>query len=83
MDDLKRYIRLATVVGVLLLVLLLVLLASPEGGWAQEPGALGHQTLDRPYVHVFVAYVVAWIVIFGWLVSIGRRLRRVEERLKE
>ncbi len=79
MDNLKRYMCFAGGVVPLLAVLLL----GPEGLVAQEPGAIGRQTLGRPYVHVFVAYVIAWILIFGWLVSVGRRLRRVEERLKK
>ena len=79
MDNLKRSILLAAAV-----VLLLAVLAwGPEGLGAQEPGAIGRQTLGRPYVHVFVAYAIAWILIFGWLVSVGRRLRRVEERLEK
>ena len=79
MDNLKRSIFLSAVV----FLLLAVLVAGPEGLGAQEPGAIGRQTLGRPYVHVFVAYAIAWILIFGWLVSVGRRLRRVEERLKK
>ncbi len=77
MNDLKRYIRLVTVIG----LLLLALYASPLTLLAQEAGALGQQTMGRPYWHVFIAYTVAWVLVFGWLVAIGRRLRRVEERL--
>ncbi len=35
----------------------------------------------RHFWHVFIAYAAAWILILGWIVSIVRRLRRVEERL--
>lgn len=35
----------------------------------------------RPFWHVFVAYAIAWLLMLGWLVSIARRLGRVEERL--
>ncbi len=38
---------------------------------------LGAQSL-RPYWHVFVAYALAWVLILGWVVSIARRLARVE-----
>lgn len=79
MDNLKRSMFLASAA----VLLLAVLLAGPEGLGAQEPGAIGRQALGRPYVHVFVAYAIAWILIFGWLVSVGRRLQRVEERLKK
>ena len=77
MNDLKRSIRLVTVIG----LLLLALYASPLTLLAQEAGALGRQTLGRPYWHVFIAYAIAWVLIFGWLMAIGSRLRRVEERL--
>lgn len=77
MNDLKRYIRLVTVVG----LLLLALYASPLTLLAQEAGALGRQTLGRPYWHVFIAYAIAWVLVFGWLIAMARRLRRVEERL--
>lgn len=36
----------------------------------------------RHFWHVFLAYASAWVLLFGWVVSIVRRLRRVEERLK-
>jgi CcmD family protein len=77
MNDLKRYTRLVTVVG----ILLLVLYASPLTIMAQEAGALSRQTLGRPYWHVFIAYAIAWVLVFGWLIAMVRRLRRVEERL--
>ena len=77
MNDLKRYTRLVTVVG----LLLLALYASPLTLLAQEAGALGRQTLGRPYWHVFIAYAIAWVLVFGWLIAMARRLRRVEERL--
>ena len=77
MNELKRCNRLVTVIG----LLLLALYASPLTLLAQEAGALGRQTLGRPYWHVFIAYAIAWVLVFGWLMAIGRRLRRVEERL--
>ena len=75
MMDRKRFSRRTTalVLGVLLLQ------ASPL--WAQAGTALGGQTLGRAYWHVFAAYAVVWILILGWVISIVRRLRRVEERL--
>ncbi len=77
MNDLKRYTRLVTVVG----MLLLAVYASPLTLLAQEAGALGRQTLGRPYWHVFIAYAIAWVLVFGWLIAMAHRLRRVEERL--
>lgn len=47
---------------------------------AQTPGGgIGAQSL-RPYAHVFAAYAVAWVLIAGWIVSIHRRLGRLEKR---
>ncbi len=75
MMDQKRFSRWTTalVLGVLLLQ------ASPM--WAQAGTALGQQTLGRPYWHVFAAYAIVWLLVLGWVISIVRRLRRVEERL--
>ena len=33
------------------------------------------------YRNVFIAYAIAWIVLGGWLVSVGRRLTAVSRRL--
>ena len=75
MMDHKRFCRWTTafVLGVLLLQ------ASPV--WAQAGSALGQQTLGRAYWHVFAAYAIVWLLVLGWVISIVRRLRRVEERL--
>lgn len=58
---------------------LVALLASPVALFAQMPNP-GGQSL-RPYWHVFIAYAIAIALVLGWVVSIGRRLRDVEERL--
>ncbi len=75
MMDQKWFSRWTTalVLGVLLLQV------SPV--WAQAGTALGLQTLGRAYWHVFAAYAILWLLVFGWVISIVRRLRRVEERL--
>jgi CcmD family protein len=38
------------------------------------------QTL-RPYAHVFVAFAIAWVLLFGYVVFIARKFRRVEEQV--
>ena len=75
MMDRKLFSRwmLALVLGVLLLQ------ASPL--WAQAGTDLGRQTLGRGYWHVFAAYAIVWLLVLGWVISIVRRLRRVEDRL--
>ena len=68
------------------LVLLLLAAVLPEMGHAQaglpDPGAIASQNL-RGYTHMFIAYFIAWSLILGWVVSIARRLGRVEKALKE
>ncbi len=50
---------------------------------AQLPGQdLGAQSM-RPYRFVFIAYAIAWILIFGWVLSVARRLSRLARRLEE
>ena len=75
MMDQKRFSRWTTA----LLLGVLLLRASPV--WAQAGTALGQQTLGRAYWHVFAAYAIVWLLVLGWVISIVRRLRRVEERL--
>jgi CcmD family protein len=68
------------------LVALAWLWAAPLG--AQEamnnlqPTAFGAQSL-RPYWHVFIAYSIAILLILGWVLTISRRLRDVEQRLSD
>ena len=42
-------------------------------------GGLADQNL-RAYWHVFAAYAIAWLLIGGWVISIARRLGRLEGR---
>jgi CcmD family protein len=44
---------------------------------------MGFSGLGRPYIHVFLAYVIALVFIGGWVISIARRLARVERRLEQ
>jgi len=36
----------------------------------------------RDHWHVFVAFSLAWLLLFGYVVSVGRRFARVEEELR-
>lgn len=38
---------------------------------------LARQSL-RPYWYVFIAYSLAWLLLMGWVFSIGSRLRKLE-----
>lgn len=64
---------------VALIVMPLFLLAASASAQI-EPGALAQQSL-RAYWHVFIAYAIAWAFIFGWVVSLARRLGRVAREL--
>jgi CcmD family protein len=64
-----------------LIALLVVGVASPLLGQESFPSSgMGAQSL-RAYWHVFIAYTIAIVMVLGWVVSIGRRLKDVEERL--
>ncbi len=64
------------------LPLLVLLFAATDLG-AQLPGnQMATQSL-RAYWHVFIAYAVAIVMVLGWVVSIARRLARVEAQLGE
>jgi CcmD family protein len=54
---------------------LLVLLPSFAAAQGAAPPSL------RPYWHVFIAYALVWVILFGWVVAIARRLGRVEVRI--
>ena len=64
-----------------LLLLQVVLPAIATAATVQADAAtLGAQNL-RPYTHVFIAYTIAWLLVFGWLFSVARRLTRIERKL--
>jgi len=70
----------ARTLACLLGVLLVAVLAAPL---AAQAGGLGAQRLGRPYVHVFLAYAVLWVLVVGWIWAIARRIARLEARLRE
>lgn len=37
----------------------------------------------QQFWHVFIAYGLAWLLVFGWAVAIFRRLGQVTRRLEE
>lgn len=64
----------------LLILFLVAAVVDPFSLAAQgTPGA----GLGRPYWHVFIAYALAWVLVLGWVVSIARRLARIERRLED
>jgi TctA family transporter len=62
---------------------LLVLLLAATDLAGQLPGSqMATQSL-RAYWHVFIAYAIAIVMVLGWVVSIARRLARIEAQLGE
>jgi len=51
----------------------------PGGLIAQMPEATRLEM--RHFWHVFIAYALAWVILFAWIIAILRRVRRVEEKL--
>lgn len=64
-------------------VALLALVALPVVAQDALPGSQVAQQSLRPYVHVFLAYAVAIVLVLGWVISISKRLKDVETRLEE
>ena len=71
------------------LLALAALLATPAAAPAVDAGAqtstLPRYTPPRTlraYTHVFVAFAVAWVLLFGYVVFIARKFRRVEEQVE-
>jgi CcmD family protein len=50
-------------------------LAAQAGGAAAGVGGL------RAYWHVFIAYAIVILLVLGWVISIGRRLKDIQNRL--
>lgn len=65
----------------LALMLALIFTLAPATPLLAQAETLGQQTLGRPYWHVFLAYAITLVLILGWVISIARRLGRVEEKL--
>ena len=70
-----RWTRSAVLSVALLLLLPALVLAQAA------PGELAAQKLGRPYWHVFIGYAAAWVLVGGWVISMARRLARLEKRL--
>lgn len=65
--------------GVVLLAALAALLAFSAPVNAQVGTEVLAQQSLRPYWYVFIAYSLAWLLLLGWMLSIGRRMRGLED----
>ncbi|HSU17436.1 CcmD family protein [Longimicrobium sp.] len=52
----------------------------PLGGPALSAEAGPPRTL-RAYWHVFIAFALAWLLVFGYAISLGRRFRAIEREV--
>ena len=64
------------------LSILVLTLAWPDLVWAQATD-LASQRLGPGYMEMFLAYAAAWLLVLGWVVSIARRLAKIERRLQD
>jgi len=72
--------RLHQLVRGILTALLLAVSSSALAAQATSTNAIGGL---RAYWHVFIAYAVVIVIVLGWVISIARRLKDVEQRLSE
>lgn len=56
--------------------------AAPAGDFASLPERAAPPRTLRDYWHVFIAFALAWVLLFGYVVSLGRRFARVEDGLR-
>jgi CcmD family protein len=73
--------RLQKLLPVVLVALLLAIDLS--GLAAQTPGTADASSIGglRAYWHVFIAYAIVILAVLGWVISLGRRLKDIQERL--
>ncbi|HEX5872639.1 MAG TPA: CcmD family protein [Longimicrobium sp.] len=58
--------------------------ASPASDGPSSSAALPRYTparTMRAYTHVFVAFAVAWVLLFGYVFFLARKFRHVEEQV--
>ncbi len=70
-------LRSLALVAAVLLPAVLVLVLLP--GTLEAQAAAGPRMRD--FWHVFIAYALAWLLLFGWVVAIFRRLGQVRAKL--
>lgn len=54
---------------------------APSSAGSALPRYTPPRTL-RAYAHVFIAFAVAWVLLFGYVVFLARKFRRVEEQVE-
>lgn len=54
--------------------------AAPSSAASGLPRYTPPRTL-RAYAHVFIAFTVAWVLLLGYMVSLSRKFKRVEEQV--
>lgn len=52
--------------------------SAPAGALPAAPAPAPPRTL-RAYWHVFIAFTLAWLFLFAYAISLGRRFRKLEQ----
>jgi CcmD family protein len=74
-------IRLRLLAAVAAMLLAFSAPVSAQDAATGLPGVAAQPRTLRAYTHVFVAFGVAWVLLFGYTVSVGRRFGKLEEEL--
>jgi CcmD family protein len=83
MERIANPLRWVLSIAVLSGVLGVVLAVGAADVSAQASGAAAGVGGLRAYWHVFIAYAIVILLVLGWVVSIGRRLKDIQQRLGE
>lgn len=60
---------------------LLAVQAAPVLAQGGMPGSLLSDQSLRPYRFVFIAYAIVWLLVLGWVISVARRMAKLNQRL--
>lgn len=55
---------------------------APVGGLASLPAQPAPPRTLRAYWHVFVAFALVWLLLFGYALLLGRRFGRLEREIR-
>lgn len=55
---------------------------APAAGAPESWQTAGPPRTLRAYWHVFIAFGLAWVLLFGYAISVGRRFSRLEQEVR-
>ncbi|HET6765556.1 MAG TPA: CcmD family protein [Longimicrobiaceae bacterium] len=56
--------------------------ATPASASSGLPAEQAPPRTLRAYTHVWVAFTIAWLLLFGYVISVGRRFARLEREVE-